>query len=380
MSRILIRNLRRIRQLDFSIPTEFGTVFLLTGTNGSGKSTLFSCLSQIADPKILDQMFCPNVQFYESSASNTYTKSLITYETDAGTVSFHYGEDRWISSLSRENTLKILSSAGFSTVVYSGAHPKKIMTAQNLSVQDIQNADDDLRNALTVIFDDKNFRNLYYVTDHETQNVIYLLKENIDGQNYYFSENNFSRGERAIICLINKMANLPKHSLVLIDESEMSLHPKAQKRLLIYLQIFAAERQLQIILSTQSASIIKIFKPEKILFLEKENDQDGVLVCRRNVYPAAILGEMAFADEILPEMVLLVEDAEAAMLLEEIVSRLKQIVPLNFPYCKILPVGGYMQVVIMMDNFGKIFPSYVRQRAVLDKDAESILNKAFKNP
>jgi hypothetical protein len=62
------------------------------------------------------------------------------------------------------------------------------------------------------------------------------------------------------------------------------------------------------------------------------------------------------------------------------VSRLKQIVPLNFPYCKILPVGGYMQVVIMMDNFGKIFPSYVRQRAVLDKDAESTLNKAFKNP
>ena len=216
------------------------------------------------------------------------------------------------------------------------------------------------------------------IRNPETDEDIFLLREKMDGKVYYFSENNFSRGERALSHLATMLESLPRHSLLLIDEAEMTLHPKAQKRLLTYLNTFAAERQCLVILSTQSASLIKIANPKNILFLETE--ENGNMVCRRNVYPAAILGEMAFAEEILPETILLVEDAEAAMLLEEIVSRLKSIMTVDFPYCKILPVGGYMQVVILLDNLSRVFPDYVKRRAVLDKDAEFNLKRTAKDP
>ena len=378
MSRILIQNLRRIRELDFTIPAGWGNVFLLTGTNGAGKSTLLSCLSHITDEGILDRLFCPNVKFSDAPGGNIYEKASITYESDAGKVTYQYRDERWHPSLSPDDTRKILNGFGYTAISFVGANPKKVITAENLSIKDIKECSSDLKNALNVIFDEKKFKNLCRVTDPEKNEVIFLLKENIDGKDYYFSENNFSRGERAVLYLASKLADIPPHSLMLIDEAEMTLHPKAQKRLLTYLNIFAAERQIQVIVSTQSVSMIKIFNSKNILFLE--NNDDDVLLCRRNVYPAAILGEMAFAEEILPEMVLLVEDTEAAMLLEEIVSRLKHVVAMDFPYCKILPVGGYMQVVIMMDNFSKLFPSFVKHRAVLDKDAEGILQKNVREP
>jgi len=157
----------------------------------------------------------------------------------------------------------------------------------------------------------------------------------------------------------------------------MALHPKAQKRLLSYLRKFCSINHCLCIVSTQSASLIKITDPKKILFLD--NAEDGTLICRNNVYPAAILGELAFSEEILPEVIILVEDHEAAMLMEEIVNKLKMTMNVDFPYCKILPVGGYLQVVHLLDNLSRVFPDYVKKRAVLDKDAEPQLQKMNKD-
>jgi predicted ATP-dependent endonuclease of OLD family len=61
-------------------------------------------------------------------------------------------------------------------------------------------------------------------------------------------------GETTIVEFLE--ADLPKYGLILIDEIETSLHPRAQRRLIRDLAERCRERELQIILTTHSPYIL----------------------------------------------------------------------------------------------------------------------------
>lgn len=63
------------------------------------------------------------------------------------------------------------------------------------------------------------------------------------------------QGETTIAELIQ--ADLPKYGLILIDEIESSLHPRAQRRLIRDLATVCRERELQIILTTHSPYVLE---------------------------------------------------------------------------------------------------------------------------
>lgn len=377
MNRITINILRRIAYLDFEIPECKYGVFLLTGANGAGKSTLLSCLARLGDNDALQRFFSPNIKFSDADAPpNILTKALIGYSSSAGKVEYRFDGEKWLSSETPEKEKEILDAFGYPQTIFTGAKPKRLpREGEVFHTKDIIPSSNFVREATLTVFDDDRFKDLAKITSSISGEDIYLREENIGGIKYYFSENNFSSGERAVIKLADAIDKIAHNSLVLIDEAEMALHPKAQKRLMMFLESAAREKALTIIVSTQSASLIKIADPRMLLFLQ--TDEKGRMECRSDVYPAAVLGEMAFEEEILPDTVLLVEDAEAAMLLEAIVGKLKSVMrDVDFPYCKILPVGGYMQVVILLDNLSKVFPNFVKRRAVLDKDAEHNVSRA----
>lgn len=380
MKTVSISHLRRISRLDFELPETRG-VFLLTGANGAGKSTLISCLAQIGDPGAFARFFQPNITFEDDDGAleNILSESAIRFDSGAGhAVEFRFLNGKWTPD---RDPLETFREFGFADTLFAGAKPKrKPVEGEIFHKKDIRPVPEEVRKAAADIFDDEDFLQLSVIRSSVTGENVFLRPQKLNGKDYFFSENNFSAGERAVIKLADSLTLLPRNSLVLIDEAEMALHPKAQKRLMLYLENAARLKNLLVIVSTQSASLIKITEPQKILFLE-DDDAAGRMLCRRGVYPAAILGEMAFAEEILPETILLVEDPEAALLLEAIVSRLKSVMPgTDFPYTKILPVGGYMQVVILMDNLSKVFPAFVHRRAVLDKDAEFTVKRAAEDP
>ena len=367
MRTITISQLRRISDLTMELPSGNG-VYLLTGANGAGKSTLLSVMAQIGDRGALAHFFQPNITFRDEE--NILSQSMIRYAADEQQfVEYRFRNDAW--TVTEGDADAAFSAFGFAETLFAGARPKRQPIAGEVFDRSaIRPAPEPICEAVASIFDDEDFRKLAVITSPATGKDVFLRPIELNGKQYIFSENNFSAGERAVIQLAHQLMRIARDSLVLIDEAEMALHPKAQKRLIYYLERAAKLKNLLIIVSTQSASLIKITDPAHILFLE-DDEALGRMVCRRNTYPAAILGEMAFAEEILPETILLVEDPEAAMLLEAIVSKLKVLMPeTDFPYTKILPVGGYMQVIILMDNLSKVFPPYVHRRAVLDKDAE----------
>ncbi len=377
MRKLAVTNLRGIRSLDFPLPEKDG-VYLLTGANGSGKSTVLSCLARLGDPEALDRFFTMGIRFSDSRAGNVFADSRIRFVSGKNEAEFRFRQDRWQCTDPRKMEA-VLADFGYPRIVFTESRTKyQPPKEENFSIKDVVRAPDAVSSVAAEVFEDSKFHHLYQIRSEAAGRDLFLIHQFTGGEDFFFSENNFSAGERALLRLAVLLPALEPGSLVLIDETEMALHPKAQRRLLEYLIREARPRHLTILVSTQSASLIKITDPRRILLLE--NDEYGNMQCRTDVYPAAVLGEMAFAEEILPETILLVEDQEASFLLEAIVEKLKTGVEHDLPYCKILPVGGYMQVVILLDNLEKVFPPYVKRRAVLDQDAEPFIRKAIQEP
>jgi len=74
---------------------------------------------------------------------------------------------------------------------------------------------------------------------------------------YSYSEAFAGSGEMAVVRLVLEVLGAPAYSLVLLDEPEVSLHPGAQKRLKHFLLEETRRKQLQVVISTHSPSIIE---------------------------------------------------------------------------------------------------------------------------
>ncbi|MGL5683115.1 MAG: AAA family ATPase [Marinifilaceae bacterium] len=207
-------------------------------------------------------------------------------------------------------------------------------------------------------------------TKYNRKNKLYLIKDN----NEYYTEHNFSLGERLILNALDFIENINESSLLLINELELALHPIAQIKLYDYLEQIAKEKKLTVILSTHSSSLIKHAK--KMFYLEKGND--GVVTIMDNCYSSYILKEIATNYETVPDYIFFVEDIMACRYLNEIIKHY-QVSQTNRSIIKILPVGGWRQVVLLMDYY-KTLPFPIRKMHVfLDKDVEETIKK-FGNP
>ena len=137
-------------------------------------------------------------------------------------------------------------------------------------------------------------------------------------------------GETTVVELLQ--ADLPRYGLVLIDEIELSLHPRAQRRLMRDLANKCREREVQIILTTHSPYILEELPFEARLYiLETQNTKSIVL----GVSPQFAMTKMD--DDRHPECDVYVEDVAAKIFLEEILAfHAKEM----FPRCQIVPFGA----------------------------------------
>ena len=125
---------------------------------------------------------------------------------------------------------------------------------------------------------------------------------------------------------------LPQYGLVLIDEIESSLHPRAQRRLMRDLAAAARDRECQIVLSTHSPYILEELPlPARTYILETSGKKEIVA----GVSPQFAMTKMDDVQH--PECELFVEDTRAAVWLSEILSRHGRE---YFIRCSIIPYGA----------------------------------------
>ncbi|WP_429101737.1 ATP-dependent nuclease [Aeromonas rivipollensis] len=121
-------------------------------------------------------------------------------------------------------------------------------------------------------------------------------------------------GEATIADLI--AIDLPQYSIVLIDEIETSLHPRAQRRLIRDLAEISRLKMIQFIVTTHSPYILEELPPSARVYVFKQGTDKAVVP---GVSPEFALSKMD--EENHPEVDVYVEDDSAKILMEEILAR-----------------------------------------------------------
>jgi hypothetical protein len=137
-------------------------------------------------------------------------------------------------------------------------------------------------------------------------------------------------GETTIAELLR--TDLPRYALVLIDEIESSLHPRAQRRLIRDLAERCRERELQIILTTHSPYVPDELPFEARKYILETTETKKIV---SGVSPQFAMTKMD--DEAHPDCDVYVEDKAAQLLVAEVLAYQA---PDAFLRCQIIPFGA----------------------------------------
>jgi predicted ATPase len=137
-------------------------------------------------------------------------------------------------------------------------------------------------------------------------------------------------GETTVAELLD--VDLPRYGLILIDEIESSLHPRAQRRLMRDLAEAARIHECQIIISTHSPYILEELPLHARNYILETGTTKEIVT---GVSPQFAMTKMD--DEAHPECELFVEDESAKTLLAELLSKHARGI---FPRCQIIPFGA----------------------------------------
>lgn len=365
--KIILRNIKRITEFNFEVPRQ--GVWVLTGLNGSGKTSLFASIYRIGAQHAFQR-------FYKTSPLehrlDSYEAAEIEYQIGEETVKYHYGGQRWRATPRRNANL--FSQSPYASIEYIEASGDRIEPfPDEIQPRRLRDPRNEIKDFLSAVLGDPKWNNLKHVnTRRGVGNDAYLIPYQAGGRNYYFSEKSFSLGELCALKLAIKIIDVPVNSLLLIDEVEMALHPQAQVRLLDKVSQIATAKQLTVLFSTHSATIIKNSERRQIIHLRSDNN--GKISPVVGAFPAQVLGDIAFDDELAADFIFYVEDKQAKLLTEQLVGMyMAHCHPdRNYrPLYKVAPVGGFVQVMEMLNNSSAIFANYVKRYALLDEDVKT---------
>ena len=364
---ITIKDVKSINELKFKVPDRHG-LYLLTGINGCGKTSLLASLYRMGNSNAFKELL-------KHSGGEIYDKcdGSIRYSINNNEVTYTRKNIRWVPS-PRKNT-SILNQTNFSSVSFFPPSGERLYVHDEdlVGQRQIMAAEDWLKSGLNEVFATQKFSNLRRVRIQEGArgrrasnrlNIAYLIRHN----NKYYTEKNFSFGEILVLNLLLKLHNIPNNGLLLIDELEIALYPKALVVLYRYLERIANNKQITIIISTHSASLINIAR--RIILLEPQNDGKTNVVYDCSV--ARALGEIALRDDITPDAVIFVEDLMAKYYVKAIIKKIN-FDTANIPDYRVIAIGPYTSVVLFhkQTSRGSIFSHRTKLLSLLDKDVQT---------
>lgn len=334
-------------------------VVAIAGENGAGKSTVLKVAATAYDPQ---DAYYPSA-FFLNTHWDKMEKIRLGYQIKQGSQTLNFDitklSKKWSFPNKRHKrevfwfdvarTLPLDATAGYAKVAR--------LAAGEASTEDIS---DEFREKLSFILGRPYSKARFASPDINEKRPVGLLMRDF-GEVSQFHQ---GAGEDTTLDLIRALQNIPKNSLIIIDEVEASLHPRAQRRLIRVLLELARCLKLQIILSTHSPYVLEELPPEARILLIPTKTGPNV------IYGASPEFSLTKLDEIIhPEAFVYVEDNLAEVMVREIIA--------NHPdgsdvlaKIKISPVGAANVVKIM----GKlILDNKLAQRglAVLDGDQDA---------
>ncbi|MCB2062416.1 MAG: AAA family ATPase [Novosphingobium sp.] len=361
-----ICNLRNIARLEFDIPGP--GVWLLTAGNGAGKTSLLGCLWRIGYSNAFPVHFPSSLR---SDRLDNHSNGTITYRIDGESVEYAYRGERW-TPRPRSNS-HLFARLGYPSVMYIGATADRITPRpEDFDTRNIRAASPIIVNAANQIFESDKFSNLRTINlTRGAGNDAFVLALGANPQAYH-SEKHFSLGELCVLKLLRLLKDVDHNSMIIVDELEMALHPRAQVNLLRYLEDQAEAKSLTVIFSTHSVTLLKAIDRRHLIYLEKQDD--GEVKAIAGCFPTYAIGNIASDEETLPDIMLYVEDVFARDMLVAFFEKFANENipdPTARPTTKVVPVGPFTSVVAFLERNRAVLPENVVQKAVLDGDVAS---------
>lgn len=154
-----------------------------------------------------------------------------------------------------------------------------------------------------------------------------VLKHNLfhghEGWSILFETNNLSgysdafagSGESAATLLVHNILQAPDNSLILLDEPETSLHPRAQQRMLEFLAHQAVRKSIQVVIATHSIHLAEKLPQEAIRVLQLGTN--GNISIESSLSAKEALHEIGIFP---PGRTILVEDERAKIVISEVLK------------------------------------------------------------
>jgi predicted ATPase len=321
--------IRKIRGWDGQrIPFNFPIV-AVSGENGSGKSTILqtaACVYQA--PEEGDPTWFPS-EFFPETAWDSLENIRIEFGYRQGpenlNSSIRKPTTRWLGQPDRPKRRVNYIDLSRLQPVGTRVGYARIAKNRHLESSSVAFTADQVARLSQIMGREYDGARMAISNIDDTREIPVLSKS---GQEY----SGFHQGSGETTTAELLKAQLPQTGLILIDEVESSLHPRAQRRLIRDLATVARSRECQIILSTHSPYILEELPLVARLYILETAGKKEIVT---GVSPQFAMTKMD--DEAHPECDLFVEDQRAATWLSEILSRHGKEV---FLRCAIIPYGS----------------------------------------
>ena len=293
-------------------------IVAICGENGSGKSTILqACAAAYQRETSKGSVKQKGTKYASDFFPNTFwdeiTDASIRFGyfegKNAGNGSIRKHTERWKGNV--ERPLRPVQFLDLSRIVPIGGRTGYAKIAKSAHIEASAETFDEARlGRLSNILGHKYDQAKMALANTDLDRPIPVLKRT----NAAYSGYHQGQGETTIAELIQ--ADLPKYGLILIDEIESSLHPRAQRKLIRDLATVCRERELQIILTTHSPYVLEELPKEARLQIFEQNGTRQAMI---GVSPEFALSHMDDVQH--PECELYVEDESAKTLVSEMLSQ-----------------------------------------------------------
>ena len=248
---------------DIKISFEPNQVTGIFGVNGCGKSTILHSLLCFYQPEenvnTVNYWFS---NFFKTSSDMNWLGSSMTVEMSyrEGDVvkkekkNYRKDKNRWAPKYGSRPVRSVYFLGVNSCVPDIEEFSKSSSNVEFETPEGINKRDEILRAASSVM--NFNYTDLKYQRVKSQNRKCRLVNKGSAGTDISYTSLNMGAGEQRVFRIIEMMVNVPKYSLVVIDEIDLTLHTAALNRLMDFIVKIAKDKKIQVVFTSHREELV----------------------------------------------------------------------------------------------------------------------------